>query len=384
MALLTRILGQDVRIRSRQSHGSAAFTLVELLVVISIIGVLVALMTPAIQAAREASRRTQCANNLRQFGVGLLARAERHEGQLCTGAFDWRRDGAVTEVGWVADLVKQNTPVGSMLCRTNIAQASSTYNDLLTADVASFDDCVERKGSPAGTAPDGEPIINPCRQIIEEGLAPSSEERRLVVEKKIFEEFFNTNYTASWLLVRGGPMLDSSGNFKAKSASCPADHLAVGSTKGTLRLVLVDTSRSMSSTIPLLADGAIHDTLKMKVGWLDAMTPVTQPFTRGPVQINSPTLEPPSFATGKPHGGPNGWWAVWNRKTLQDYRAFAPVHRGTCNVLMADGSVQSLVDTNDDGLLNNGFPASAVTGFEDDKIEVPAMVLFSKAALRNL
>jgi prepilin-type N-terminal cleavage/methylation domain-containing protein len=76
-----------------RSQSRGAFTLVELLVVITIIGILMMLMLPAVNAVRESARRTVCANNLKQIGLGCLQHEAKH-GWLPTGGWGW---------GWAGD-----------------------------------------------------------------------------------------------------------------------------------------------------------------------------------------------------------------------------------------------------------------------------------------
>jgi prepilin-type N-terminal cleavage/methylation domain-containing protein/prepilin-type processing-associated H-X9-DG protein len=353
---------------ARSGRAARGMTLVELLVVIFIIGILAALLMPAVNSARESARRITCQSNLRQFGVAMLRFGDKHRDLYATGTFDWVNDGPVTEVGWVADAVNAGTPVGKMLCPTNPAQISTTYNDLLSVDTGTFDTCIDRLGTPATTLPDGSQKVNPCRKIVEGGLAPGSQARIDVVEQEIHERHFNTNYAASWFLARTGAVLDSSGNLAASPAGCPATLKSRNATMGPLLRARADSSVIPTSMIPILGDGAVSGILLHSIASVQQGTPTARAMTGGPVRKT--TMEAPSFANGTPYEGADGWWAVWTNDTLQDYRGFAPVHAGACNILFADGGVRSFQDTDKDGLLNNGFDPSSGGGFGTSTVEL--------------
>lgn len=339
------------------------FTLVELIVVMVVIALLIAVLLPAVNSARETARSTGCQNNLRQLGVGIAAHATRYK-TYTSGAFDWREDGCITETGWVADLVNQGLPVGELNCPSNEAQLSQTYVDLLEMD-PNTSNCVNRKGS-------NKPLGSACRQI---SAAAPGEARRQLVEQLVFDKGYNTNYTASWFMVRGSVLLDANGNITPSKAGCPATLKSICATSGPLKQSKVDTSIvANTANLPLLGCGrpgaGTNALLTQPIGEHEAGHPLVASFTDGPVLKT--TMKAPNSNPGL---------SEWKTGTLQDYRKFGPVHggrSGTCNILFADGSVRSFRDMDSDGQLNNGFTPSPTNGFETAELELTAKDVYSR------
>ena len=397
------------------------FTLIELLVVIAIIAVLAAIVLPAVQKAREAARATKCRANLKDSVLGLITGAEYNGGQLCTGAYDPKRDGCPDTFGWVADLEKVGAlDSNKMLCPTSPLRGIEKLNDLLGRDTSNgnslptgLDYRLLGSGAckpftypstvPADIATQPGMDEPPTAALVTLAGTANSNDRAIYIADKFLSRGFNTNYASSYYMVRTSPIA-----FTPVSGSLAVTAYGAGygdlkdtrASRGGIGIRDLDISDVTTSTIPLLGDGAPGDVKEavlqqsfpgdygLPVGarlaetfndgphyWDDANDKLVkapqQTLLQDMIGDIEPSPERPlteADLAGNAPGSDNETANAANLDRnpfgeyyLQDTRDWYAWHGGssvkTLNLGMADGSVKTVRDVDGDGFLNPGFPA---------------------------
>jgi prepilin-type N-terminal cleavage/methylation domain-containing protein/prepilin-type processing-associated H-X9-DG protein len=313
---------------------NAAFTLVELLVVIAIIGILIALLLPAVQMAREAARRAECSNQMKQIGVALHNFHSTYQ-ELPPGSPSRSCPGYLQIPGWQY----RWSPLAML---SPYMEQYGTY-EALNLDMPLYGHTGIYKGPGFGVHPDNQQAVDVVVPFL---LCPSDR------GEKVHAGFGPTNYLACW--GRGQPtssgtaVFDTDGLFQSRDPIRFADVIDGTSNTAAFSESLLAPSGSGSLTLTHNNRGLV--TVGFRDGTLDE--PRCSPFgsqasvsRRGARWVDGFVLYSAYYH----------WWPPNSR--VPDCAVWAPLrslwiaarsrHPGGVNLLLCDGSVRFVSDSID-------------------------------------
>ena len=309
------------------------FTLVELLVVIAIIGILIALLLPAVQAAREAARRSQCTNNLKQLALACHNYHDTYKALPALGCQQWRGSW-ISYSGFIALLpyIEQQPMYDGIMAQTTPAGpglpspwdvGSNTFNDTYwKVDLAALI-CPSEGGEP----PD-------------RGESPALNSYRFCVGDDYHQNHFRPDQGRDnrgcfqierWLPLAG--IKDGTSNTVMLGES------AIG--QGTERDLMGGIAINQTAWNPASCSARYDVTTKQLTGdvrWI-RRPPGGRAWDGRPYYVGFATLIPPN--------GPScHWGGVDGNEHMGTAESY---HPGGANVAMADGSVHFISETIDAG-----------------------------------